>query len=108
MTYLEIAQMVQGIGLPFTYFDFPDDTEEAPPYICYYYDYNDYKADNENYVTRNTLYIDFYAANRDFTHEQTIESTLKTNGFSYGKEVVFNESERLWQTRYTTEVLING
>ena len=40
MTYQEIAQMIESIGLPYAFYQFPDDTEQAPPFICFLYDYD--------------------------------------------------------------------
>lgn len=108
MTYAEINSMVASFGLPYAYYQFPDGTEQAPPFICFLYDYDDIHADNSNYVGRVTLYVELYTDNKDINRESVIETGLTQAGFSFGKESVYIESERMWQTTYTMEVLING
>jgi hypothetical protein len=107
MTYKEISQMIAGFGLPFAYYQFPDGTEQAPPFICFFYEYDDIHADNINYVGRVVLHIELYTDNKDFGLESNIETTLKQGGFSFSKEATYIDSERMWQTTYTMEVLIH-
>lgn len=107
MTYKEISQMIAGFGLPYAYYQFPDGTEQAPPFICFFYDYRDIHADDINYVGRVTLNIELYTDTKDFNLESTIETTLTQGGFSFAKEASYIDSERMWQTAYTMEVLIH-
>ena len=88
MTYQEIAQMIESIGLPYAFYQFPDDTEQAPPFICFLYDYN--------YT---------YA---DVPLESAVEAVLGEHEMTWSKESVFIDSERMWQTSYSMEVFING
>lgn len=108
MTYKQIASMIASIGLPFAYYQFPDDTKQAPPFICFLYDYDDIYADNLNYVGRVTLMIELYTAVKDFAFEASVEDVLKNNGFSYGKTATYIDNEKMWQVVYTMEVFING
>jgi hypothetical protein len=107
MTYKEISQMIAGLGLPYAYYQFPDGTEQAPPFICFFYDYDDVYADDSNYVGRVMLHIELYTDSKDFGLESTIEATLKQGGFSYAKEAAYIDNERMWQITYTMEVLIH-
>ena len=51
MTSKEIAQMVKEIGLPYAYYQFPNDTEQPTPFVCFYIENNDdMYADDKNYT----------------------------------------------------------
>lgn len=108
MTYAEINNVIASFGLPYAYYQFPDGTEQAPPFICFFYAYDDIHADNSNYVGRAALYLELYTDNKDFNRESVIETGLTQAGFSYGKESNYIDSEKMWQTTYNMEVLING
>lgn len=108
MTYEDIAKMVASIGLPFAYYQFPDGTEQAPPFICFLYDYNDVHADNANYAGRVTVMIELYTDTKDFAREKAVEDVLASNGLSWGKTQTFIDSERMYQTVYSMEIFING
>ena len=67
MTYKEVSTMVKSIGLPYAYYQFPEGTAEAPPFICFYWsEDNDLKADNINYQKIERLNIELYTDNKDF------------------------------------------
>lgn len=108
MTYEEIAQMIESIGLPYAYYQFPDDTQQAPPFICFLYDYDDIYADDSNYVKRVVLTVELYTDTKDIPLESAVEAVLDENEMTWSKESTFIDSERMWQTSYTMEVFING
>ena len=108
MTYQEIAQMIESIGLPFAYYQFPDDTEQVPPFICFLYDYDYTYADDSNYAQSVVLIIELYTDTKDVRLEFDVETMLKNYGLSWSKDSVYIDSERMWQTTYRTEVFING
>ena len=109
MTFQEVKNMVESIGLPYAYFQFPEGTRQAPPFICFFYtNSDDLFADNSNYQDIRRLNIELYTSTKDFTLEKTIEDTLKLNGFSYYREENFIETEKIWQIAYEMEVMING
>ena len=108
MTYQEIAGMVESIGLPFAYYEFSEDTEQAPPFVCFYYpESDDFFADNQNYVGIRTLYVELYVDEKDFALEQTVEGVLASNGLTYRKTDEYIESERMWQITYQMEVILS-
>lgn len=108
MTYKEIAEMIAGIGLPYAYYEFPDGTEQAPPFICFYFpDDANFFADNSNYVDKKRLYVELYTDEKDFTLESTVEAALQGAGLTYHKTETHIGSERMWQILYETEVIIN-
>lgn len=106
MTFIEVKQMIESIGLPFTYDSFPNNIAPVPPYIVFNYPQNDdFGADNINYVSIDVLNIELYSASKDFTNEQAIESVLTQNGFYYEKSEAYIRSENLFQITYVTQVI---
>ena len=107
MTLKEVADIVASFGLPWRYSHFSQ--TPAPPYVVYYYpSENDVHADNNNYANRRQLYIELFAANKDFTVEATIEGVLRSNGLTWYKQTDFLNDEQLHQTTYEMEVIINA
>lgn len=107
MTYKEIATMVESIGLPYAYYQFPDGTDQACPFICFFLDSsNDFAADNTNYQKIRRLNIELYTDNKDFTLEQTVEDTLSGSGLVYYREETYLDSERMYMVSYETEIVI--
>lgn len=108
MTREQIDTLIAGLDLPYAYFQFDEGTDQAPPYILFFFSENtDVHADNSNYVDKEQLNIELYTNFRDFDLEKTIEDYLKLNGFSFYKEYSFIDSEKLWQVAYEMEVIIN-
>ena len=120
MTYKEVYQVISGISMttsstgpniPAAYLQFPEDdpNNPSPPFICYYYTGdNDLKADDINYQPIRQLTIELYCDNKDFTIEQTVEDALTSHGIVYSKMEAYIDSEKMYQTVYETEVVING
>lgn len=107
MQYSEIKELISGIGLPYAYYQFPEGTGQAPPFICFYYtDSNDLYADNTNYQRITGLIIEFYSDNKDFHYESLIENALAAASLTYRKSEQFLDSERMHETVYEMEVLI--
>lgn len=106
MTYREIAQMIENIGLPFTYYSFPNDIAPEPPYIVFNYpDRDDFAADNKNYVKVETLTIELYTATKDFQTEAMVESALTESGLFYTKEQAYIRNEHLYLLTYVCDVI---
>ena len=108
MTYEEIAQMIDSIGLPYAYYQFPDDTQQAPPFICFLYDYDDIYADDSNYVKRVVLTVELYTDTKNIPLESAVEAVFDENELPWSKAATYIDSERMWQTSYSMEVCING
>ena len=67
MTYKEVSEMISGIGLPYAYYQFPDDTELQPPFICFLFqEDNDFIADGINYQQISSLVVELYNDAKDF------------------------------------------
>ena len=108
MTTTEIATMVDSFGLTNWRYDHFSETP-APPYVVYYYpSENDVFADDSNYVNRRQLFIELFTKQKDPTSEAAIEAKLASNGLTWYKQTDFLNDEKLYQTTYETEVIING
>ena len=108
MTYKQIDTMVGLMGLPYAYYQFPK-TGQQPPFICWYLEgIDDVYGDNSNYQRIVNLTIEFYSDEKDFTNEAAIESQLTLSGLSYYKQESYIDTEKMHQTVYQMEVLING
>lgn len=109
MTYKEISQMVAGAGLPYAYYQFPEDTPQAPPFICFFFSQtDDVFADDTNYQRIVQLNIELYTNVKDFDLEASLEEILQNNNLTYYKEENYIDSEKLYQIAYEMEVMING
>lgn len=109
MSREEVFAMVESIGLPCAYYEFPNGTEQEPPFVVWLFGTDtDVKADNSNYCDKEILAIELYTKIRDFELEKAVEDVLKSHGFVYSKEPNFIQSEKIWQIAYESEVFING
>ena len=99
--------MVDSIGLPYAYYQFDEDTAQAPPFVVFFFSSsNDLYADQTNYQRIDSLSIEFYSSEVDFDTEETIEAILNDAGLTFYKEQSFIESERIWQTAYDMEIVL--
>lgn len=106
MTFQEVKQMIESIGLPYTYDSFPNNVAPAPPYIVFNYPNNDdFGADNTNYVSIDALNIELYTSTKDFELEKNLEAVLNANGFFYDKTETFIRQDNIYQITYVTEVI---
>lgn len=109
MTREEVYAMIESIGLPCAYYEFPEDTQQVPPFVVWFFASDtDVKADNSNYCDKEVLAIELYTKIRDFEQEKAVEDVLASYGFCYSKEPNFIDSEKIWQIAYESEVIING
>lgn len=109
MTYKDVADMVEDIGLPFAYYQFPEGTGQAPPFVVFFYTQTDDQyADDTNYQRIVVLNIELYTSEKDFEKEAVVEGVLSDNGLTYYKEENYIDSEKMWQIAYEMEVIING
>ena len=69
---------------------------------------DDLAADNTNYQPIVELIVELYSDVKDFEHETTVETALNSAGLVYDKRTSYIESERMYLTTYTTEVLITN
>ena len=109
MTYQGIAQMIETVGIPYAYYQFPENSGQEPPFICFYYpNNNDFVADGENYVKVVQLVIELYTDNKDFSLEASLEVVLAEHDLVFTREETYIDSERMYLETYYTEVIINA
>lgn len=109
MTYKEVASMVESFGLPYAYYQFQEGTAQPTPYVVFFFrNTTDLYAENSNYQHKEVLNIELYTSDKDFDLETVIEEFINDYGLTYYKEENYINSEKMWQTAYEMEVLING
>lgn len=107
MTLKEVNEMIKSIGIDYTYYQFPKDTEHEPPYICFFYtNSNDVYADQSNYQKIRGLSIELYTAQKDFDLEDLVEEVLSSYDLTYYKEESYIDSELMWQISYDMDIVI--
>lgn len=107
MTHTEIATMLNSIGYPTAYYQFPDDSGQQPPFICFYYPgRDDFVADNGQYSKVESLTVELYTDEKDFEAEAAVESALESAGIVYGKMESYIDSEKMQMVTYTSEFVL--
>ena len=109
MTFKEIAEMIEDIGMPFTYYSWPENAAPPLPYIVYYYPgTQNFPADNSVYVVNQTLNIELYTRTKDFDLEDAVETVLAANHIVWDKTETYINQEHMFEVLYEMEVIING
>lgn len=109
MTYTEVNELIESIGLPYNYDHFEDETDVTPPFITFAFtDSDDLMADNTNYQKIRPLSIFLYTRLKDFETEAKIEDILTSNGLTYSRTENYLSNEKLFQIVYGMEVVINA
>lgn len=107
MSPSEIKSMVEELGIPSAYYEFADNTELAPPFVCYFFtSSNDLSADNINYCRIERLNIELYTDAKDFALEKRLEQILTDHEVFFAKEETNLDSERMHETIYTSDIIL--
>lgn len=107
MTLKEIAALIASTKLPWSYSHFVK--TPAPPYVVYYYPgETDVHADDSNYVNKRQLNVELFTTKKDPETEAAVEDALRGAGLTWYKQTDFLSDEKLYQTTYEMEVIING
>ena len=107
MTYKEIKTMVGSIGYPTAYYQFPEGTEQAPPFICFFYPNSaDMKADDSNYQKIEHLVIELYTETKDYDAESAVETVLAEHDMVWDRSETSIDSERMYEVVYEMDVII--
>lgn len=107
MTTQEVAAMVAEIGVPTAYYQFPEGTGQATPFVCFFYSGdNDMLADNSNYQKIEHLIIELYTDNKDFELEQAVESVLTSHGMVWTRAEEWIDTERMLEVVYEMDVIL--
>lgn len=106
MTYEEVAAMVEAIGYPFAYYQFPE-TGQEPPFVCFFYSVSaDFIADDSNYQKIEHLVIELYTDQKDFTAEKAVEAVLAAHSLVWSRSEAALDSERMYEVIYEMDVVI--
>lgn len=109
MQYKDVSDMIGEMKLPYAYYAFPENTEQATPFVVFWYPQNDgYYADGENYVPIHVLYIELYTDHKDPAIEAQVEQVLRNHDMAWEKGEETIESELMYLVRYQSEVIIDA
>lgn len=109
MTYQAVKDLVASFGLPYTYYQFPQGTAQAPPFLCFFFGpSDDMFADNQNFKRIRQMNLELYTDRKAFDLEEEIESRLEALHLPYYKEGTFLDKERMHMTSYELEVVIDN
>lgn len=111
MTYEDINLMMQDIaqtiGCGYSYYTNDEAKVVKAPFLLFDYpDRDDMSADNTNYVKKQNLNIEYDSHTRDLDKETLIESKLTEYGFFYSKADAYIDSENVYETLYSMQVVI--
>ena len=105
MSYEEIAEMMQEIGLPFAYHHFAEGESPKPPFLLFLSSgENTFGADNLMYFSFKRLNIELYTDVKSPEIERQVEEVLTQHRIYYTKTETWIESERLYEVLYEMEV----
>ena len=105
MTYEEIHEMMQEIGLPSAYHHFAEGESPAPPFIVFLSPgENIFSADNVKYHSFKKLDIELYTDKKSPETEKMVEEILQEHEIFYQKSELWIESERLYEVLFEMEV----
>lgn len=109
MTTQEVGSMIEGFGVPFAYYQFPENTEQAPPFLCFFYpNSTDFFADDVNYLSISELHIELYTGGKDFALEAKVEAALTAHNLPWYKEETYIAEEELHMTTWECSVVITN
>ena len=107
MTHAEVQTMLESVNIPTAYYQFPDNTGQQPPFICFFYsNNNDFLADDTNYQKIEHLIVELYTDNKDFELEAAVEAALSLNGLVYTRDEEYLGSEQMYEVVYEMDVVI--
>ena len=108
MTYDEIVEMTEEIGLPVAYDHFAEGKSPNPPFLIFLFpSSSNFSADGRVYAKVNVLHLELYTDSKQPDIEAKVEAVLDRYGIFYDKSEVWIAEERLYEVLYTMEVLSN-
>ena len=98
MTYEQIAEMMEEMGLPFAYHHFAEGESPAPPFLLFLSPgENTFSADNLAYFSCKQLDIELYTDKKQPELEEQVETVLSQHEIYYTKTETFIDSEELYE-----------
>ena len=105
MSYEEINEMMQEIGMPFAYHHFAEGESPKPPFVIFLSPGEDtFGADNLMYFSFKQLNIELYTDEKSPETEERVVEVLLQHNLYYTKSETWIESEKLYEVLYQLEV----
>lgn len=103
MTTEKLGQLLESIGLPVTYRAWPEEQEQAMPYLCYRErELHTLRADGVVYHTWGTYEVLLYTALKAPGLEKQVENALRE--LHWTKDEHYDDTERCYVITYEIEV----
>ena len=99
MTYEQIAEMMEEMGLPFAYHHYAEGESPEPPFLLFLS-----PGENLAYFSCKQLDIELYTDKKQPELEEQVESVLAQHEIYYTKTETFIDSEELYEVLYEMEV----
>ena len=96
MTYEQIAEMMEEMGLPFAYHHYAEGESPEPPFLLF--------LSPVAYFSCKQLDIELYTDKKQPELEEQVESVLSQHEIYYTKTETFIDSEELYEVLYEMEV----
>ena len=101
MTYEQINEMMEEMGLPFAYHHFAEGESPAPPFLCYLLPGSDnFAADGRVYYKMSEVRIELYTDFKDVSLEEKVTAVLDSHGIFYEQSEVWIEEEKLYEVAF--------
>jgi hypothetical protein len=105
----EIAKIIKSIGLPYSYYQFAENSAPKLPYLVFYYPLTrNVFSDDTVFAEIDDLNIELYTSKKDFKTEEKVESVLKENGFLFDKSESYLTDENMFEVLYETSCVIDA
>lgn len=110
MRYEEVFEMLSELEIPVAYNSFDVSSYDVePPFCVFYYPSSDnFAADDKVYSKIENVSIELYTNEKDFDLEQQIETIFDEHLIVYEKTEMYIEQERMFETLYTTQIIVNA
>lgn len=107
MTHKQFKTMLDGMQIPTAWYQFPEATAKAPPFICFFSTgRDDMIADDMNYSPIERMVVELYTDAKDFDLEDRLEAILTAGGFVYTKEEEYLDEEHMHETIYEMDLIL--
>jgi len=106
MSYDDICNLVEEIGLPNAYNHFAEGESPDPPFVLFLLPgTNNFMADGEVYQQVTEVSIELYTDRKDPSLERRVECVLAAHDIPWDKTETWIESEKWYEVRYAMDVL---
>lgn len=105
MTLEKFAAILESIGFPVAYNEFPEDESCSLPFICYITDGEEsFYADGVAYAKFINVVVELYCERKSLLKEKKVEGVFERNKINYAKEEQWIEQEKVHLTIYNIKL----